>query len=256
MRVMSYNLRFDTPRDGEYQWPKREPAVRWVWEYVNADVVGVQEGLPHQLENLAEWMPEYDYVGRGREADGSGEHVAIFYKRDTWRCLEHGNFWLSDTPDVPGSRTFGNRLPRMATWARLKNSDGHVWLVLNTHLDHESEEARAKGAALIKSFLAENAKDEPVIVTGDFNAEPGSAALETLLEGGALVDVFAAAGADGLTVHGYNDTPNARIDYILASPQVPYGKLEIVREKPYGLYPSDHYPIYADLEAYVGAEVR
>src|SRR5690554_1237424 len=74
MRVMSYNLRFDNPKDGPYAWPKREPAVRWVWEQVDADVVGVQEALPHQLDDLLTWMPGYDYVGRGRNPEGDGEH--------------------------------------------------------------------------------------------------------------------------------------------------------------------------------------
>lgn len=247
MRVMSYNLRYDTPADGPYAWPKRAAAVRWVWEHVDADVVGIQEGLPHQLDDLLTWTRGYAYVGRGRNADGGGEHVAIFYKREALECVEHGDFWLSDTPERPGSRTFGNRLPRMATWARLRDGAGREWLVVNTHLDHESEEARVKGAALIAAFVAERAHDLPVVVTGDLNAGPDSPAVRTFLENG-LVDVFRKLGADGLTVHGYKDEPSARIDYILATPVLHARGAWTVREKPFGIYPSDHYPIYADLE--------
>lgn len=248
MRVMSFNLRYDTPKDGPNAWPKREAAVRWVWEHVDADVVGVQEALPHQLDDLMRWVSGYEYVGRGRDADGGGEHVAIFFKRDVWECLEHGDFWLSDTPDVPGSRTFGNRLPRMVTWARLRNRTGQTCLFVNTHLDHESEEAKVKGAWLITSFIAEGNADEPVVLTGDFNAGPDSSVLRTFLQAGTLVDLLAQLGADQYTVHGFKDVPNARIDYILGSPDVLGKKAVVLTEKPQGLYPSDHYPIYADVE--------
>lgn len=247
MRIMSYNLRMDTPHDGEMAWPHREPAVKWVWEEIDADIVGIQEGLPHQVAALDAWFPRYARVGRGRNADGSGECVAIYYKRDRWTLKETGDFWLSDTPEVPGSRTWGNNIPRIATWARLTDRDGVDWFILNTHLDHQSEEARVRGAEQIVRFLAERVQEaEHVVVTGDFNAQPDTEPMARFLAAG-LSDCLAASGEG--TFHGYTGTPRARIDYILAGEGVECRAARVVMDKPFDLWPSDHFPIYADLVA-------
>jgi len=247
MRVMSYNLRMDTPNDKELSWTHRIPAVRWVFEYVDADVVGIQEGLPHQVAGIDAWFPGYARVGVGRNADLGGECVAIYYKRDRWHCLEYGNFWLSDTPKVPGSRSFGNEIPRLATWARLQSREGERWFVLNTHLDHRSENARVLGAQMILDFVAERADGDPVVVTGDFNDVPESETLRRFTAGGQLVDLFARAQVHDGTFHAYTGEPRSRIDYILAAPGVRVAQAVVLREKPFGLWPSDHFPIYADL---------
>lgn len=247
MRVMSYNLRTDTPGDGELSWVHRIPAVRWVWEHVDADIVGIQEGKPHQAAGIDSWFPHYQRLGVGRDEDLGGECVAIYFKRDVWRCLEHGNFWLSDTPKVPGSRSFGNTLPRMCTWARLQRTDGERWFVLNTHLDHQSEPARVNGAEMILNFVQERAEGDPIVVTGDFNATPDSEPLRRVLADGRLVDVFAQANVTAGTFHGYTGEPKSRIDYILSEPHVRVEQAVVLRDKPLDLWPSDHFPIYADL---------
>lgn len=247
MRVMSYNLRMDTPKDGQLAWTHRIPAVQSVWGRVGADVVCIQEGLPHQVQGLAEWFPNYAWVGRGRNEDGGGECVAIFYRRDEWTCLEHGDFWLSDTPDQPGSRSFGNRIPRISTWARLVDRADRRWFILNTHLDHESEEARRKGAAMIAEFIADRAQGDPLIVTGDLNALPQSEPLRRLLGDGHLVDVFDLKGRTEGTFHNYSGQATGRIDYILSGPGVHASSAEVVKDQPLGIWPSDHYPIYADV---------
>lgn len=245
MRIMSYNLRMDTPRDGELSWSHRVPAVKWVWEHTEADIVGIQEGLPHQVAALDEWFPQYARVGKGREADGGGECVAIYYKRDEWDLHETGDFWLSDTPDVPGSCTWGNRIPRISTWARFTHRTGTHWFILNTHLDHQSEEARVRGAEQIVRFLAERVSgSERVVVTGDFNAQPDSDALATFLAAG-LRDCF--AGSSQGTFHGYTGEGRSRIDYILVGQGIECIGGKTVTDKPFDLWPSDHFPIYADL---------
>lgn len=243
---MSYNLRMDTTHDGPYAWPHRGSAVQWVWNEVDAAVVGIQEGLPHQVDDLSRWFPQYKAVGIGRNADGKGESVSLFYKPSLLTCLDHGNFWLSATPDVAGSTSFGNRIPRMCTWARFADNEGHRWFVLNTHLDHQSEEARVQGAALIRDFLQEHVTDEAVVVTGDFNATPDSDAMGRMLADGTLVDALARCGATGPTFHGYSDEGKSRIDYVLVGSDVRVTKAAVVEDKPEGMYPSDHYPIYAE----------
>lgn len=247
MRVMSYNLRLDTPSDGEHAWPRRIPAARHVLRELAPDVLGVQEGLPHQLDEISSWSCEYVRFGRGRLADGTGESVAIFYRRDRFDLIEGGHFWLSDAPDKPGSATFGNRIPRMVTWARLLEAgDRRSWLVVNTHLDHESEPARQKGAAMIVDFVKERAAGSLVVVTGDFNAAPGSVAVQAMLSAG-LVDALAHAGDAGPTYHGYKGTGGERIDYVFADPRLVVRGGGVFRDRVGGLFPSDHYPIYADL---------
>lgn len=251
MRVMSFNLRMDTPGDKEHTWPFRTRAVRHVLSSLAPDVLGVQEGLAHQVELISSWNDEYVRFGRGRLADGTGESVTIFYRRDRFHFLEGGHFWLSDTPQVPGSATFGNTIPRMATWVRLEDRGATrplTWLIVNTHLDHVSEPAREKGARMIADFCARHGGGSYVVVTGDFNAPPSSAAVQAMLEAG-LVDALAEAGDPGPTFHAYQGEGGQRIDYIFCDPRLAVKGGGVFRERVEGLFPSDHYPLFADFEA-------
>lgn len=247
MRIMSFNLRMDTAGDKEHAWPHRIPSVRQVLSTFNPDVLGIQEGLPHQVEELDSWLDEYARIGRGRRADGSDESVAVYFLKKRFECLESGHFWLSDTPDVPGSATFGNSIPRMVTWVRLKEQGDREWLVVNTHLDHESEPARQAGARLIADFIAEKQGDSLVVVTGDFNALPESDAVQTML-GAGLVDAVAKAGDQGPTFHGYKGEGTVRIDYVFSDPRLTVTGGGVFRDRLFGLFPSDHFPVFADLE--------
>jgi len=145
MRVMSVNLRYDNPEDGKYKWANRFPAMKSIWNQIDADLVGIQEGLPHQVNGLNQAFSVYKYVGKGRDKHGKGEHVGIFFNKNKFTLLEEGHFWLSDTPNIPGSQSYGSAAPRMATWILLKYEEQKL-LVLNTHLDHKSEKARKKGS--------------------------------------------------------------------------------------------------------------
>ena len=184
MRIMSFNLRMDTPGDKEHAWPNRIPAVRHVLSSYSPRYLGIQEGLPHQVAEVDSWSDAYARVGRGRLADGTGESVAVYYRKERFEHLQSGHFWLSDTPDIPGSATFGNTIPRMVTWVRLKERGGREWLCVNTHLDHVSEPARQQGARMIVEFIAREQGDSLVVVTGDFNALPKSDAVQAMLSAG------------------------------------------------------------------------
>jgi len=249
MLVMSYNLRFDNPRDGENSWPNRHPAIKKVWEDVDADIIGVQEGMSHQIHTLKNWFHDYAVVGRGREKKDTGEQVAVFYKKKRFDCIDQGHFWLSDTPDVPGSRSFGNDVYRMSSWVILyDNLEKKEFIFLNTHLDHESKQSRVKGARLICKFLAEHKNLDGQIVTGDFNDLPDSEALAIMEKEGDLKDTLKAAGSDSATFHNFSDKALMRIDYILCSMDLKVSKGKVVKDKPFNIYPSDHYPIYAELK--------
>lgn len=247
MRIMSFNLRMDTPGDKEHAWPNRIPAVRHVLSSYSPDILGIQEGLPHQVAEVDSWSDAYARVGRGRLADGTGESVAVYYRKERFEHLQSGHFWLSDTPDIPGSATFGNTIPRMVTWVRLKERGGREWLCVNTHLDHVSEPARQQGARMIVEFIAREQGDSLVVVTGDFNALPKSDAVQAMLSAG-LVDAVAAAGDTGPTFHGYKGEGGDRIDYVFADARLRVKGGGVFRERVQGLFPSDHYPVIAELE--------
>lgn len=247
MRIMSFNLRFDNPEDGENSWGNRKPAVKEILNDADPDILGIQEGLPHQVEIISEWFKNYNYFGRGRAEGGSGEQVAVFYKKERFKCLDHGHFWLSDTPEIPGSKSFGNQVVRMASWVILYDRfDDKEFLFLNTHLDHNSLNARIKGAELISSFCGK-AEVKYKIVTGDFNDLPESKAISILKDEAKLVDLFNNSSNQSATFHNFSEQEFSRIDYIFVSDNIKSEKIKIIKEKPFDIYPSDHYPIYADL---------
>jgi endonuclease/exonuclease/phosphatase family metal-dependent hydrolase len=162
-----------------------------------------------------------------------------------------GTFWLSETPTVPGSTTWGNSLPRIVTWVRLLDrTDKRRLIVINTHWDHESQPARLNSGKLLAARVHELSCDtEPVIVMGDFNATPTNPALVALMEQGGLRDTFCVAHPDETNVctfNGFGRTPNGpKIDAVLVSPQWQVEEAEIVRTRDGELFPSDHWPVTA-----------
>jgi endonuclease/exonuclease/phosphatase family metal-dependent hydrolase len=249
MRVMSFNIRNNRVDDGVNSWPKRCPVIARMWARVDPDVVGIQEDWPDQRATLAELAPGFEFVGRGRDADGGGPATALGYRSDAFECLESGDFWLSEQPDEPGSRSFDSAISRKATWVRLREPDGRTWLVVNTHLDHRGEVARAVGAQLIQRFVADRAGSDSAVVTGDFNALPDSPPLRMLLADGALTDGLAEVGERGPTFHRFTGVGNRRIDYILTSADVTVTGGGVVPDHDGPVYASDHFPIYADVRA-------
>lgn len=234
LRFMSFNLRRDVESDGENRWPSRRDRVARIVRAHGPDVLGTQEGLTHQLADLDARLPGYARLGRDRRGDASDEACAIYYRADRLRLLAHGDLWLSDTPHVPASATWGNRLPRMVTWASFEvAATGRRLTVANTHLDHESSAARRRAA----QFLAE--RFPGAIVMGDLNAEPGEDTHTFLLASG-----WHDAGAREPTYHGFSGRARVRLDHILAPRTHQIRATRVIEAAD----ASDHHPILAEIE--------
>lgn len=192
IQVMSWNVRYDNPRDGVNAWKHRRD---WVAEIINkqkADIAGLQEVLPGQLVDLRKRLPEMDVYGVGRD-DGRkrGEHVPILFRRKRFELLKKSTFWLSQNPNKPGSRDWGAAITRIASWVQLKDRrSGMVFYVINTHFDHRGTLARAKSAELLTAQLRTRFNDHPVILMGDFNTTPGSIPYKTLTKAKAKQPTF------------------------------------------------------------------
>lgn len=254
LKAMTFNIRLATGNDGENVWSKRSDLAIGVIQDEKPHVFGVQEAQPLQIEELNAALPEYINVGVGRRPDGSDEFSAIYFRRDRFHLSDAGTFWLSDEPTVPGSKTWGNNLPRIATWVRLLDqTNKRRIVVLNTHWDHESQPARLNSAKLICKQLEELSGDqEPVIVMGDFNAQPNNPAMVALVEQGGLRDTLSVAHQDEKnigTFHGFGRVEKGpKIDAVLVSPQWKVKDAAILRTHDGNRYPSDHYPVTATLE--------
>lgn len=244
VRVMTFNLRRDVEADGENAWRHRRDVAAQLVRDEAPDVLGTQEGLAHMLADLDARLPGYARVGGCREGDGSDEACAIYYRADRFTVEAWGDWWLSDTPEVTGSRTWGNRHPRIVTWVKLRDlATGAQLSVANTHFDHESEKARELAARMIAERLPD------AVLMGDFNAHPGDAPHTFLLDAG-WTDAHTAHDEPddpAYTFHGFTGEALMRIDWILAprthrvrSHRVP------VREGP--RHPSDHHPIVVEIE--------
>ena len=257
LRVMTFNLRVDTWVDGRNRWERRRDAVADRIRSWDPDLLGTQEGQDAMLTFLRGRLDDYGFYGAGRD-DGrrSGEMCGVFYRTSRFERLDGGHFWLSATPDTPGSRGWGATFPRMVTWVKLKpRGGGGAFVWLNTHFDAWNARARAESARLLRARLSVLAGTLPCLVTGDFNAAPDSAPYRTLVGepaggGPRLRDVYRAAhpvaGRGEGTVHlftGWRGGP--RMDWILASPEFVAvdAVIDTVRG-PQG-YPSDHFPVVA-----------
>jgi endonuclease/exonuclease/phosphatase family metal-dependent hydrolase len=253
LRVMSFNIRFGTAPDEENAWPHRQSLVVKVIQDEAPDLLGLQECLREQLDVLTEAMPEYEKVGVGRDADGGGEYSAILFRKSRFDLSDAGTFWLSDTPEIPASRTWGNNLPRICTWARLLDrTNRRRFLFLNTHWDHESQPARLGAGELMGKRIAElSSAEEPAIVVGDFNAAPENPAFVTLLEAGRLRDTFRLVHpneTDIATFNGFGQrSHSSKIDAVLATGEWKVKRASIVRTQDGDRYPSDHFPVTATL---------
>jgi endonuclease/exonuclease/phosphatase family metal-dependent hydrolase len=254
LKVMTYNLRFasETP---PHAWPDRRPLVARVIRDAGPDVIGTQEGVYSQLKDMADDLDGYDWIGLGRDGGSRGEFMAVFYRSGRLEPVAFDHFWLSDTPAVIGSTTWGNSNRRMVTWVRFREkATGAEFAVWNTHFDHEVQRAREKSAELLRLKLAEQAPGLPVILLGDFNAPAGANPAYTLLtEGGGLEDAWLRArrreGEGEGTFNGFGQNPHgaARIDWILVSPGVEVASAAVVTTRVQEQYPSDHYPVTAEL---------
>jgi endonuclease/exonuclease/phosphatase family metal-dependent hydrolase len=250
LSVMSFNIRLPAESDGVDYWETRKPLALRMLQEQQPDVIGMQELVKSQADYLARELPQYAWFGRGRDADGGGEHMGVFYRKDRLKVIESGDFWLSDTPDVAGSITWHHLYPRMVTWALFEQrSDGKRFYLFNTHLPYrdQDEAARVKGAQAIAAHLATLPAGVPVVVTGDFNTTPDSEVHAVLAR--TLQDAWTTAprveGSDA-TFHGFTGNADKRIDWIFVK-SVQLASITSVTTRWNHRYPSDHFPLVATL---------
>jgi len=254
LRVMSFNVRYASTNQPN-AWADRRPIMKDCLREMNPDIIGTQETLYLQVNDLAEDFPEYDWIGLGREGGSHGEFMAVFYRKARFKPLEYDHFWLSDTPDRIGSATWGHENRRMVTWIKfLDRKTNRQFYFFNTHLDHRVQLAREKGAALIRERIAGLNTTLPIILTGDFNAAGGNnKAYSILTDDNFLTDTWTSAKTRrNETVGTYNDFKKAvegapRIDWILTRNGVVADSTEIVTFARDGKFPSDHFPVIATL---------
>ncbi|MEV6315775.1 endonuclease/exonuclease/phosphatase family protein [Streptomyces sp. NPDC051776] len=255
LRTMTFNLRYagDTRPNS---WAERRPVTHELLRRERPHLLGTQEGLYAQLQDIeSDLGPRYDWIGTGREGGSRSEFGAVFYDTSRLTPLEYDHFWLSDTPYVIGSNTWGGQITRMVTWVRFQDRrTGGRFYALNTHFDHVGQYARERSAALISERLGQLDPALPRIVTGDFNvAAHGNPVYDALLSGGKLVDTWETAAERSpqfATFHGYRPlVPDGdRIDWILTSRGVraPYAAINTFARD--GQFPSDHLPVQAVLD--------
>ena len=249
MRVMSFNvLCYGNPT---HFWLKRIPGVVKVIKDASPDSFGVQEAHKKWMDALCENLPEYSYVGVGRD-DGAneGEFSAVFYKKSLYEVVDSGNFWLSETPEKP-SLGWDSACIRICTWAELKDKrTGKAYIHMNTHLDHIGVEARTQGVKLIKEKAA-SFNGKPVVCTGDFNIEQDTDCYVEMVSGN-MADArkIAAETDDSFTFHGFKPGKiKATIDFVFVDKNnVKALKFKVINKKEFRRFYSDHYAVYADLE--------
>lgn len=247
LTIATFNIRYPEPRDGINFFPHRLPFILDKIRQEQPDIIGFQELMQEPYEKLAGALPEYGFVGTGRGADLGNESNRIAYRTDALELLAWGQFWLSPTPEVPGTRfPIQSVCPRICTWARLRRKDtSRELLAVNTHLDHEQQDARARGLALIFDRVAALTEGEeiPVFITGDFNLTPEEETYRLIGEADYL-DL-----TDGMqpTYHGFGKDTPVKIDYILTNYPVFFstGRWHQCQD---GIYLSDHDPVVCHIQ--------
>ena len=252
--VMTFNIRFDNPGDSANAWPNRAAMVTGFVNDQIPDLLGMQEVLWHQYEYLDSALAGYGSVAAGRD-DGvrGGEASPVFYRLGRFEPLASGTFWLSATPDVPGSVGWGAALTRIATWVRLYDKTvKDTLLYMNTHFDHISDSARVMSSGVLMERIRELSGDNDFVITGDFNARPESLAIARMKEGDLAVDAYMIsetlpAGAQ-YTFNGWRDEPGeGRIDYIFVRNGMKVSSHETHRVIENGVFISDHWPVTASI---------
>jgi endonuclease/exonuclease/phosphatase family metal-dependent hydrolase len=257
LTVLSFNIRYDNTSDGVNAWPHRREAVAKI--VGRADVAGLQEVLHRQLTYLKQALPKYDSVGVGRD-DGkqAGEYSPILYRRERFEVLDSGTFWLSDKPQEIGSLGWDASLPRICSWAKLRDKQSRQeFTFFNTHFDHRGPQARLESGKLIARKIHEIAGEGPALLSGDFNATPDSEPIQALLAANdrttSLLDSRTASASapegPGTTWNGFTKiVPDRRIDFIFKQgPIEVLSYREITQQIDDGRFPSDHLPVMVEV---------
>ena len=264
VRVMSFNIRYGTAKDGDNHWDRRKDFLIETIKAFDPDLLGTQETLGFQRDYLAKQMPAYDVLGVGRD-DGreSGEMMALYYKCERFEKLDGGHFWLSETPEMTGTKSWDSSLPRMVTWVRLRDRKSDAagpFVFFNTHFDHMGSQARLESARLVRRQLEQIGQGQPLVLTGDFNAGAMTAPYRALFD--AIDDQKSPGGGYMAFAPRRKYDPNEgtfsrflpapsvgpRIDWIAVSRDWRVLEVGIDRTSRDGRTASDHFAVTAVLE--------
>lgn len=260
IRVMTYNVRYANPNDGEHVWRNRRDHVATAIRFHRPDVVGLQEAFHDQVDDLRERLPDFEWLAAGRSEGGTaGEYVSIGYRRDQFDREQDGSFWLSETPDTP-ARGWDAAFPRLVRHARFRDrATGVEFGHFNTHFDHRGETARERSAALLRDRIDGLAPDAPLVVTGDFNSREATEPYRIMTEDGAADHRRSLTDAHRISKHPHHGpstsmtdfkdlVPEKKIDHVFVSNGVEvvnHGTCSDTYEE--GCYPSDHLPVVVDV---------
>lgn len=253
--VGAYNLRYDNAADSGNLWKDRAPVVASLIRFYDFDLLGTQEGLKNQLDDISAALPQYERYGVGRNNGiDEGEHSEIFYRKSRFKLLDKGDFWLSETPDKPTLGWDAKCCKRICSWVKLRDKESHkeLWF-FNVHYDHEGNIAREESSKLILRKIHEIAGDGIVIFTGDLNGGHNATWYQRIATSGTLKDTY-----DG-TQYPYTNNPSFNgfgkqvtgdeiIDHIFTTRHFKVNRWGILSDTYHGKYPSDHFPVLAEIE--------
>ncbi len=252
LHVMSFNIRLDRD-DGINSWPYRMPIVNSYLEETSPDIIGFQEPLQNQVRDLENMLDTYEWVGDGRNDQRKGESCPVFFKKEIFTLLDHDTFWLSETPEIPGSRGPGPGPPRIVTWVKLMHKESEdIVLFFNTHFSHVSAEARQFATEVMSSKMREIAEDHLLIALGDFNLRKDGDEYEFLTDhfgsNNSLINVeyIAEEVSRGKTTYNaYRKDREAIIDFIFVSEKFEASLFQVDEVVEDGVFISDHWPLRA-----------
>lgn len=255
LTVGSYNVRYDNPGDTGNLWVDRAPVVAELIRFHDFDVFGTQEALKNQLDDISKALPQYERYGVGRD-DGKdkGEHSAIFFKKDRFKLLDKGDFWLSETPDKPSLGWDATCCNRIASWVYLQDLETKKkFYFFNAHYDHQGMQARKESSKLILRKIKEIAKKEPAILTGDFNGDHSSEWYQELANSDLLKDTYKEVAhpyANNASFNGFKQQSDRKeiIDHVFVTDNFKATKWGILTDTYHGKFPSDHFPILVELD--------
>ena len=259
LQVMTFNIRLNTPKDGVNAWPNRKEKVATQVLFHQPHLLGVQEALPEQMHDLQQALPRYQVIGVGRE-DGKnhGEFSAIFFDAARLELLDSKTFWLSETPETPGSKGWDAAITRVVTWGKFKDKkSGRTFFHFNTHFDHKGQIARRESAKFLLQQVQKIAGEIPVIVTGDFNAVPSSEPIQIVTnqkDSRHLIDTREISqtphyGPSG-SFNGFRsgETSDEPIDYIFIKGKFRVLQHACISQTWKGLFASDHFALFARVQ--------
>ncbi|MDR2038381.1 MAG: endonuclease/exonuclease/phosphatase family protein [Bacteroidales bacterium] len=243
LRVASYNIWVNAA-----SWPSRKAMVNNIVRKYDFEIFGTQEGTKTHLTDITS-DGTYAYIGEGRDGGGAGEYSAIIYKKDRFEVLGAGNFWYSETPEIPSRGWDAVNYNRICSWGKFRDKvSGREFYFFNSHFDHEGKKARLESSKLLLSRIKQITGDYPVFSTGDYNDTPTSEPIQTILNDGILKDSYVLSetppyGSFGTINNTSNNTPTVRIDYIFVTSHVRIKEYGVLNDRPDGQFPSDHDPV-------------